>query len=600
MELDPHDPAYRSPLSHLAAALQVTGRLEEAVPFHHRTVEINREHLTPLHPRTGRSILSLASAIAALDRYQEAESLMVEACAIYEHSRSGWERDVRRSELLSSVNAQRVLFRSSPHAQLALLQLRAGHREAAWLSAERHTARGLADVILDVSVISYDDKLLRTVQSALEPDEAIIGWVEPYARYAARQVVPHEHPGGASWVYCVPHRGPVRWVQLPTLHASENLALLDGTVAQLRSPPAVRVGAIDSTSAELMRAKLAPLLPHLVDVERLIVVPSGPMHGLPVGHLVDAASGTRLCDRFAISYVPSCRIFAWLRTKDPARPSPEWESAGRCLAIADPPFCNRHADDMRAGISRECASAAGDEEDPHNLLAGLFRDAAGAQADLTQLRRLPCTRREAESVVAHHDPESHLLIGEAADERALHDLFVSGELGSLRTLHFATHSLLDFDRAEESVLVLSQTALPHPKDALLEDGTILDGRLSADEIASWSLNAELVTLSACNTALGRQAGGEGHVGLAWSFLSAGARSVIVSLWPVHDESTSLLMHRFYENWLGSREREGIEQAQMTKRRAMQEAKSWLRDDAEDGRFADPYYWAGFILVGDPD
>ncbi len=135
--------------------------------------------------------------------------------------------------------------------------------------------------------------------------------------------------------------------------------------------------------------------------------------------------------------------------------------------------------------------------------------------------------------------------------------------------------------------------------------------------------AELVTLSAGAPALGRDAGGEGFVGFTQALLISGARSVCLSLWKVNDLATSLLMKRFYQNWLGKRE--GLDK-RLSKAEALCEAKQWLRDWtdkniehelAEVARsdvrsrpkgarptaahpFEHPYYWAGFILVGDPD
>jgi CHAT domain-containing protein len=143
------------------------------------------------------------------------------------------------------------------------------------------------------------------------------------------------------------------------------------------------------------------------------------------------------------------------------------------------------------------------------------------------------------------------------------------------------------------------------------------------------LKAELVTLSACETALGRESGGEGFVGFTQALLMSGTRSVCVSLWKVDDRSTALLMRRFYANLLAARP--GLSQP-LPKAEALAQAKTWLRsldvDEAgselaalERGRerplakasgesvsaktarvrpYDHPYFWAAFVLVGDPD
>ena len=142
----------------------------------------------------------------------------------------------------------------------------------------------------------------------------------------------------------------------------------------------------------------------------------------------------------------------------------------------------------------------------------------------------------------------------------------------------------------------------------------------------------MVTLSACETAIGKSGGGDGLLGFAQAFLVAGSRSVCLSLWKVDDTATALLMDRFYRNRLGKREDKA---APMGKAAALAKAKTWLRtltlDEAtaslgtltqgvvrgektgiqivgpvpkptvKDGKpFAHPRYWAAFILIGDPD
>jgi CHAT domain-containing protein len=173
--------------------------------------------------------------------------------------------------------------------------------------------------------------------------------------------------------------------------------------------------------------------------------------------------------------------------------------------------------------------------------------------------------------------------------------------------------------------------LPDPLQQALSHQPVFDGRLTVREIQrGWELRAELVTLSACETALGRAAGGEGFVGFTQALLMSGARSVCLSLWKVDDRATALLMQRFYANLLGRRA--GLSQP-LPKAEALDEAKRWLRGltvddvgrelatlDRGDVRplaaasgtgplssaasgsrpYAHPYYWAAFVLAGDPD
>jgi CHAT domain-containing protein len=233
---------------------------------------------------------------------------------------------------------------------------------------------------------------------------------------------------------------------------------------------------------------------------------------------------------------------------------------------------------------------------------------AGNRELLSSLSRLPSTREEVQVVARLHGPRSRLLLGPEASEQELGRMAQAGELKQFRTIHLATHALVDDERPENSALVLSQVDLPDPYEAAVKGERIYDGLLDAKEIVrEWKLDADLVTLSACETGLGQKVVGEGYVGLAHAFLQAGARSLLVSLWRVEDRSTSMLMERFYENWRGGytgvRGEGHATGAPLPKVEALQEAKHWLREweDAGGERpYQHPYYWSGFVLIGEAD
>jgi len=113
-----------------------------------------------------------------------------------------------------------------------------------------------------------------------------------------------------------------------------------------------------------------------------------------------------------------------------------------------------------------------------------------------------------------------------------------------------------------------------------------DGFLRLHDIYGLDLNADLVVLSACETALGREVRGEGLVGLTQGFMYAGARSVIASLWQVPDRATAELMARFYEFLIN----EGLNPADALKKAQLA--------SASERRWRDPYFWGGFVLLGD--
>jgi CHAT domain-containing protein len=256
------------------------------------------------------------------------------------------------------------------------------------------------------------------------------------------------------------------------------------------------------------------------------------------------------------------------------------------------------------------------------------------------LAALPGTGLEVAALAALLPPERRtMLLGSEASQQRLNKLAADGRLGQFHLLHLATHATIDAQAAAWSALELARDRLPDPQEQArlaAEGEKVPTGRLSAETIAQeWRLDADLVTLSACKTALGPDGGGEGLLGFTQVLLGQGARTLLLSLWKVDDKATALLMTRFYQNLLG--QRAGLA-AGMSKAESLREAKAWLRglsrSEVEklagdltagvvrakqepsgkkapasrppavlpegEAPFAHPHYWAAFILLGDPD
>jgi hypothetical protein len=189
-----------------------------------------------------------------------------------------------------------------------------------------------------------------------------------------------------------------------------------------------------------------------------------------------------------------------------------------------------------------------------------------------KFRRLPHSGEEAQAVADIFAPDSQALVGEQATEE-----MAKKEVGKARLVHLACHGYIDPDRPMDSALVLS---LPTDLESAAENGF-----LQTYEVYKLRLNADLVTLSGCETGLGKELGGEGIMGLTRAFMYAGTPSVVVSLWKVSDESTAELMEAFYTEL-----KQGT-----SKDVALQRAMQQLRSDP---KYEHPYYWAPFVLVGD--
>jgi CHAT domain-containing protein len=343
------------------------------------------------------------------------------------------------------------------------------------------------------------------------------------------------------------------------------------------------------------REHIAPIVDALEGVDELVVIPSGHMLGVPVEAFVTDEQQL-LGETYAVSYAPSATIFTWLEERR-ALDGPASRPA-HMLLLGDPPFTPGDLEAMAGKSTSDQDPASDDSESDGRALA---TDRAGGGA--VSFRRLPASRAEV-TMLADLVPESTVLLGPDASEEALVALARSGELAEFDAVHLATHALVDDERPGRSSLVLCQVGLPDAFESAVAGTRIYDGFLTAEEIVrEWELNADLVTLSACETGLGRRVAGEGYIGFAHAFLQVGARSLLVGLWKVDDEATSLLMRRFYENWTGSYtgDRAGYSAEPMTRAHSLREAKLWLReyeDDRGQRPFRHPYYWAAFVLMGD--
>ncbi|ANM31210.1 hypothetical protein ABI59_18970 [Acidobacteria bacterium Mor1] len=291
-------------------------------------------------------------------------------------------------------------------------------------------------------------------------------------------------------------------------------------------------------AARIYRDWLAPAIDPLpAAVERLIVVPDGPLHGLPIGALRERAEAPALAERFEIAVVPSVTLWHRWRTE------PGKQASVPALALADP--------ELSTG----------------KLVPERLRQ--GTLAEGVHLGPLPHARREADRVVRLLGGGSELLAGVAASERALKDL----DLNRFRMMHFATHAIIDDRHPERSAVLLT------PGD----DGE--DGLLQLREVVDLDLAGQVVVLSACRSASGMQVEGEGVMGMAHAFFQAGARTVVGSLWPLRDDDAAWLAERFAQHLSRGR----------SVGRAMALAR---RDLIAEG--APPAAWAGLVVLGDAD
>ena len=284
---------------------------------------------------------------------------------------------------------------------------------------------------------------------------------------------------------------------------------------------------------QLFDSLLGPL-PILPKKSKLIIVRDGQLHLLPFDALVDG-SGDYAAQKYTISYAPSASAWHLLKSRSTSRPDRTLVGVG--------------------GI-------------PYNdkMIAALTR---GYQPD--GLGNLPGSADEIRmATTTFGTATSDVLLGSAATESAFKKL----RLDAYRIIHMAVHGVANQERPDQAALIL-----------LNDPSAGEDGILQATEVLQLRTNADLVVLSACDTAAGRLQGAEGIANLARAFLLSGARSVVATLWQIDDTFSAVMMRQFYKHLAAG---ESIASALAAAKRDM---ISTYRDQAV------PYYWAGYTLEG---
>ncbi len=398
------------------------------------------------------------------------------------------------------------------------------------------------------------------------PDYATLKYPVPVT---ARQVPLQE--GEALIAYAVLERRTVAWLltrgsPLRVFSSPVRRDELLATVEAFRRSVDASGGTLpgfDAVAAEkLYTWLLAEPLKSIPGGTTIVVVPDGVLGTLPFEALgVRGPDGTPAFAgaRYPFAYIASATVLTFERTakriRGVAAPRP-------LLALGDPAYEDLDRAPAPASLERRALVTRSAREEIRKRGLLVFSPLPASRAEVTRIA--------ATLGVPRDSPDIRL--GRAANERDLKAL----DLGAYRYLHFATHGVLagDVPYLNQPALVLAQTA----------DLGGEDGFLTMSEVLKLPLRADMVVLSACQTALGREVIGEGVVGLTRAFLYAGSRAAVVSLWPVDDASTAIFMGRFYEHVT-----QGLSPA-----RALARAKQDLRADRAYGH---PFYWAPFVYFG---
>lgn len=530
-----------------------------ADPWARRAREILREEPCPRHraavllrlawyeERAGRALEARADYRECLELYRDRGDRAGQVLALLGSARvcrrlgdgdaSPLELARQALEIVEDTRGEivleddRIAYGSRSHGLFDLtidLEWSAGLVHDAFASAERARARALHDRLREVDasleLARYEPISLAELRERLDPATVLLEYRLGEAR---------------SFLWLASADAETSF-ELPARARIE--ARAETARALLASPEPIR-GA-DAWQVDVFRPLAeqvlpAGLFPHLAG-RRLLIVADGALELVPFAAL-PGADGKPLVDTHEIVHLPSASVWAELRDRPPS-PSAE----GFLAVVADPVY---RRDDARFGARAAPA--------PTGTIRG----------------RLPGSGREAEVIlgaVAEEAPTLQLLGFDAKKAAVL-----GGAVRSYRYVHFATHAQVHPRQPARSYLAFARFD---------DEGREIDGDLFAHELYGLDLPAELVVLAGCETGLGPLIPGEGLVsGLARGFLDAGARRVIVSLWPISDRSTPELMRLFYGRLLATGD--PVSSLQIAQRELYR-----------DGRH--PYEWAGFVIQGD--
>ncbi len=335
----------------------------------------------------------------------------------------------------------------------------------------------------------------------------------------------------------------------------------------LASPPdSNRANDLKLALEELSRMVLSPVAAEL-NKQRIIIVADGALHYIPFQVLpAPSADKEPLVANHEIINTPSASILGELRKEATQR-----QPAKVVAAFGDPVFASNYSQPNDTTGGEQTAAMQTMENAPwQNVLRDI--ELNGDSFDPSVIKPLFYAKRELANLREAANDESFIASGFSATREQL----LKTDLTQYAILHFATHGLLDPKRPEHSGLVLSTVD---------RNGKVQNGFVGLQDIYGLRAPVDLVVLSACQTALGKDVRGEGLLGLTRGFMYAGASSVMASLWKVDDEATAELMRQTYTNML---------QKGLTPAAALRAAQNSLRQKPE---WQAPYYWAGFTLQG---
>lgn len=562
-------------LDSLGRAWAALGDVDRAIAYYKEALQIRKDIRMPI--LQSDTLLQMARAERDRGRLAEARRFVESGLEVVESVRA----EVKSAEYRASYRASEEElydFYVQLLMQMSDAQPRAGHDVEAFNASEMGRSRVLLESLVEDRAPEPRQKPVaidvRQIQAdVVDGDTVLIEYAMGQERstvwaVTSRSIESHRLParsvieGSARRVHALVSKPP----------GGESMTDLNRELAAL---------------GETILGPLAGQLRREWKGKRLLFVADGALQYVPMPSLsIPASNGAGnavpLLDDHEVISGPSASVVAAVRRETALRPT-----APRAVAVVADPVFERSDPRVKRAAGRTHVAAertaslrsAPEGRDEPGLRRGqrqlerMLRS-AGLSPGVASLPRLPFSREEAKEILALAPKNASF---EVIDFRATRDVVLTDDLATSRIVHFATHGLLNASHPDLSGLVFSLVD---------EAGRPRNGVLSAGDVSGLRLGADLVVLSACQTALGKEIKGEGLVGLTRAFMRAGARAVVASLWRVDDLATAELMKRFYGHML--RDRQAPTAALRSAQLEMARSKRWSA----------PFYWAGFVIQGD--
>ena len=638
-------PAVAESLNNLATLYKAQNRLVEAEPLYLQALEIRNEMLGPAHPDSIQTLSNLAALHAALGNTEKAITYYARAFDLLEQVTvlTGGETYARRLRDLQYATCSRFL------ACLARLQTEMPEKAGMYLplaftAMERSRARLFLDQLQESAAgssggLNEKDRIrrdhsyavLRAAREKLDRlrllpqtkstrdqrihyarrcdaariqcEELEKEFSQRYPRYNAlrattalslRQVqqdvlVSNEllisYWEGDSQLYaCVIGPDTYRFCALPVAYDElfTRLALFRMALASPTSPCEI----IKREGLYFYTNLIAPLLPpsNISSFATLYIIPHESLETLPFDTLVTSTNGLSfdqldyLFKTVPVAYIPSVSVLKTIRQQqhDPSVA----DNRKPVILFGDPVYTANQSLSQNSGADAALRVLHARDTSSGHSATRMIRMDTDTGLSLTPLPGSFNEVHRIADIMYDNAPDSHIYTAGRASEHVLKELSRNGILKQYRYVHFATHGILPGPKKGLAEACLALSLYGDPDE---------DGLLKMSEICGLNLDADMVTLSACQTGLPR--GDEimqGASGLAQAFLYAGSPRLTVTLWSIDDTATTELMTAYYRALARTTPNTSTLAALNTARQHM----------IEDSRYRHPYYWAPFILIGE--